>query len=244
MPHSRGALKLGSSAQSQRVDFGALWSTWARAHFLLPLLWPSRTSDGGSDLLNRRLILILLFTAKSLHCRYVSFEIVLVCVVPNLYREAWRPRGSVLSFLTGQCDRQSFFCTPISTGPVMAPKPTGDRKRDKFLNLLPLRGSTGKPTSSKLQKVYTKGESFKKDMAILSIAYTLQGSSELKRLIQLIVVIRDNDSKGQVMSAMYTAYRSLTVLSFSLPKFSKHALGSVFNLHLLPMPSVQKPHWR
>ena len=126
----------------------------------------------------------------------------------------------------------------------MAPKPTGNRKRDKFLNFLPLRRSTGKPTSSKPQNVFTKGESFKKDMAILSIAYTLQGNSELKRLIQLIVVIRDNDSKGQVMSAMYTAYRSLTVLSFSLPKLSKRALGSVFNLHLLPMLSVQKRHRR
>ena len=84
----------------------------------------------------------------------------------------------------------------------MAPKPTGDRKRDKFLNLLHLRGSTGKPTSSKQKKKFTKGESFKKDIAILSIAYTLQENSELKRLIQLIVVIRDNDSKEEVMSAM------------------------------------------
>ena len=99
------------------------------------------------------------------------------------------------------------------------------------------------PTSTKLGKVFTKGKSFKRDMAILSIAYTLQESSELKRLIQLIVVIRDKDSEGQVMSAMYHAYRSLTVLSSSsLPKFSKPALGSVFNLHLLPMPSGQKPH--
>jgi len=100
------------------------------------------------------------------------------------------------------------------------------------------------PTSTKLEKVFAKGKSFKRDMAILSIAYTLQESSELKRLIQLIVVIRDEDSEGQVMSAMYHAYRALTLLSSSLPKFSKPALGSVFNLHLLPMPSVQKPHGR
>ena len=124
----------------------------------------------------------------------------------------------------------------------MAPKPTGDRKRDKFLNLLPFRGSTGKPTSSKLKKKFTKGESFKKDMAILSIAYTLQKDSELKSLIHLIVAIRDHDLEGQVISAMCDACRSLTVLSFSLPKFLKHVLGSVFNLHLLPMLSVKKRH--
>ena len=99
------------------------------------------------------------------------------------------------------------------------------------------------PTFTKVEKVFTKGKSFKRDMAILSIAYTLQESSELKRLIQLIVVIRDKDLEGQVMSLTYYAYRFLTVLSSSsLPKFSKPALGSVFNLHLLPKPSVQKPH--
>jgi hypothetical protein len=63
-----------------------------------------------------------------------------------------------------------------------------------------------KPTSTKLKKVFAKGKSFKRDMAILSIAYTLQESSELKRLIQLIVVIRDKDSEGKVMSVMYCAY--------------------------------------
>ena len=161
----------------------------------------------------------------------------------------------------------------------MAPKPTGNRKRDKLMKILDWRpgtpqptessigvaatqppttlppelaGSIGppvpnphdiEPTSTKLEKVFAKGKSFKRDMAILSIAYTLQESSELKRLIQLIVVIRDRDSEGQVMSAMYYAYRCLTVLSSSsLPKFLKPALGSVFNLHLLPKPSVQKPH--
>jgi hypothetical protein len=161
----------------------------------------------------------------------------------------------------------------------MAPKPTGDRKRDKFMKFLHLRPGTPQPTessaatqipttplpppqlagnielpvlnphdieptSTKLEKVFAKGKSFKKDMAILSIAYTLQESSELKRLILLIVVIRENDSEDHVICAMYHAYRSLTVLSSSLPKFSKPALGSVFNLHLLPMPSMQKPHGR
>jgi hypothetical protein len=133
----------------------------------------------------------------------------------------------------------------------MEPKPTGDRKRDKFMKFLHFRPTTPQPTessyngtepsSNKLEKVFAKGKSFKRDMAILSIAYTLQESSELKRLILLIVVIRDKDSEGQVMSAMYDVYRFLIVLSSSLPKFSKPALGSVFNLHLLTMPSVQKP---
>ena len=100
------------------------------------------------------------------------------------------------------------------------------------------------PTSTKRGKVFTKGKSFKKDMAILSIAYTLQKDPELKSLIQLIFVIRNNDSKDQVMSAMYTAYRSPTVLSFSLPTFSKPVLGSAFSLQLLTIPSVQKPHRR
>ena len=100
------------------------------------------------------------------------------------------------------------------------------------------------PTSTKLQKVFTKGKSFKKDLAILSIAYTLQKDPDLKRLIQLIVVIRNNDSEDQVMSAMYHAYRAPTILSFSLLKFSKSALGSAFSLHLLPMLSVKKRHRR
>jgi hypothetical protein len=135
----------------------------------------------------------------------------------------------------------------------MAPKPTGDRKRDKFMKILHFRPRTQptessingtEPSSNKVEKVFAKGKSFKRDMAILSIAYTLQESSELKRLIRLIVVIRDRDSEGQVMSAMYHAYRFLIVLSSSLPKFSKPALGSVFNLHLLTMPSVQKPPGR
>ena len=164
----------------------------------------------------------------------------------------------------------------------MAPKPTWDGKRDKFLKFLRLRPRAPQstessinipatqpptnplpppqlagnieppvryphdiePTFTKPEKVFAKGKSFKRDMAILSIAYTLQESSELKRLIHLIVVIRNNDSEGQVMSAMYHVYRSPTVLSFSLPKFSKPVLGSVFNLHLLTMPSVQKPHGR
>ena len=81
-------------------------------------------------------------------------------------------------------------------------------------------------------------------MAILSITYTLQESSKLQRLMQLIVVIRNKDSEGQLTFAMYHAYRSLKDLSSSLPKFSKPALNPVFNLHLLPMPSVQKPHGR
>ena len=148
----------------------------------------------------------------------------------------------------------------------MAPKLTGDRKRDKLRKFLHLRPRTPQatespqlagsieppvlnprdiePTSTKLEKFFTKGKSFKRDMATLSIAYTLQKSFELKRLIQLIVVIRDNDAEGQVMSAMYRVCGSPTVLSFSLLKFSKSALGSAFSLHLLPMLSVQKRHRR
>ena len=112
----------------------------------------------------------------------------------------------------------------------MAPKLTGHRKRDKVMEFFHLRPRTppstqsstdgiaatqptpaplsppqlagkSKPTSTKPEKVFAKGKSFKKDMAILSIAYTLQKKSELKNLIQLIVVIRNNDSEGQVMSA-------------------------------------------
>ena len=208
-----------------------------------------------------------------------SWLIFLILCLLLLCLEALR----AVSFPTGQWyGRQPFLCTLISTSSVMAPKPTGDRKRDKFMKFLHLQPGTSqptessvditatqppstplpppqlagsveppflnphdiKPTSTKLEKVFAKGKSFKRDMAILSIAYTLQESSELKRLIQLIVVIRDKDSESQVISAMYHAYRSLTVLLSSSPKFSKPALGSVFNLHLLPMPSVQKPHGR
>ena len=121
-------------------------------------------------------------------------------------------------------DRGPFLCAQISTYPAMAPKPMGDRKRDRLMKFLHLQPWTPQPTefppppqladnvepttliphdtSSKPQKVFTKGNSFKRDMAILSIAYIIQESSELKRLIQLIVVIRDKDSEGQVMPAM------------------------------------------
>ncbi|KAG5651694.1 hypothetical protein H0H81_007806, partial [Sphagnurus paluster] len=44
-------------------------------------------------------------------------------------------------------------------------------------------------------------------MAILSIAYILQESPELKRLIQLIVVIRDKDSEGQLTAVLETCAR-------------------------------------
>ena len=119
----------------------------------------------------------------------------------------------------------------------MAPKPMGDRKRDKLMKFLHLRPWTPQPTESSFniaatqslttplplphladnieptalnphdtstrpEKVFVKGKSFKRDMAILSIAYILQESSELKRLVQSIVVIRDKDSEGQVMPAM------------------------------------------
>ncbi|KIJ91500.1 hypothetical protein K443DRAFT_114936 [Laccaria amethystina LaAM-08-1] len=63
------------------------------------------------------------------------------------------------------------------------------------------------PTSTKLEKVFAKGKSFKRDMAILSIAYTLQECSELKRLIQLIVVIRDKDSEDQLTEVLETCAR-------------------------------------
>ncbi|KIJ91625.1 hypothetical protein K443DRAFT_14224, partial [Laccaria amethystina LaAM-08-1] len=99
----------------------------------------------------------------------------------------------------------------------MAPKPTGDRKRDKFTKVLHFRPRTPQPTESsinatepspnKLEKVFAKGKSFKRDMAILSIAYTLQESSELKRLILLIVVIRDKDSEGQYTEVLETCAR-------------------------------------
>ncbi|KIJ91377.1 hypothetical protein K443DRAFT_14445, partial [Laccaria amethystina LaAM-08-1] len=99
----------------------------------------------------------------------------------------------------------------------MAPKPTGDRKRDKFMKFLHFRPTTPQPTessfngtepsSNKLEKVFAKGKSFKRDMAILSIAYTLQESSELKRLILLIVVIRDKDSEGQLTEVLETCAR-------------------------------------
>ncbi|KDR71376.1 hypothetical protein GALMADRAFT_144057, partial [Galerina marginata CBS 339.88] len=84
---------------------------------------------------------------------------------------------------------------------------------------LPLPQSAGdaQPTVLNLQgrqtpsiqpgKAFTKGESFKRDMAILSIAYILQESPELKRLIQLIVVIRDKDSEGQLTAVLETCTR-------------------------------------
>ncbi|KIJ96372.1 hypothetical protein K443DRAFT_73178, partial [Laccaria amethystina LaAM-08-1] len=98
----------------------------------------------------------------------------------------------------------------------MAPKPMGHRKRDKFMKFLGLRPRTPQPTesshdveptSTKLERVFAKGKSFKRDMAILSIAYTLQESSELKSLIQLIVVIRNKDSEGQLTEVLETCAR-------------------------------------
>ena len=195
--------------------------------------------------------------------------IFLILCLLSLCLEASRI-GGVISHRTVRST--IFLLYPTSTDRVMASKPTGNRQLDKIMKFLHLRPKAPQPTessiditatqpptnplpppqlagniepsSTKPEKVFTKGKAFKRDMAILSIAYTLKESSELKRLIQLIVVIRDNDSEGQVMSAMYHVYRSTTVSSFSLPKFTKPALGSVFNLHLLTMPSAQKPHGR
>ena len=120
-------------------------------------------------------------------------------------------------------DREPFICAQSSTYPAMAPKPMGDRKRDRLMKFLRLQPWTPQPIEFPLpppqladiepaelnphdtikpQKAFAKGESFKRDMAILSIAHILQESSELKKLIQLIVVIRDKDSEGQVMPPM------------------------------------------
>ena len=151
-----------------------------------------------------------------------------------------------MSFLTGQpeCGRQPFLCTPISACPAMASKLVGDCQRDNFLHSRPRTPPTHRvfhqhgsdtPTDQPLttttvgrqhitnvyqaEESIREGQIFKRDMAILSIAYTLQESTKLQRLMQLIVVIRNKDSEGQLTFAMYHAYRSLTVLSSSLPKF-------------------------
>ena len=106
----RGALWSGAAAPnpnvSTGVDRGALWSTWSRANFLLPFLWPARS---GCNLLKRRLNLILdvgrttvvlcfeahiffflallfpvLPSSMDVFCKFalsLSFKIVCVCVV-------------------------------------------------------------------------------------------------------------------------------------------------------------------
>ena len=66
------------------------------------------------------------------------------------FRYASRRRGLAVSFLTGQCSRQPFRCTPISTCPVMAPKPTGNRKCDKLMKLFHWRPGTPQPTESSI----------------------------------------------------------------------------------------------
>ncbi|KDR68409.1 hypothetical protein GALMADRAFT_1354407 [Galerina marginata CBS 339.88] len=81
----------------------------------------------------------------------------------------------------------------------MAPEPTRDRKLDKVKKWLHLGPGT---PQIKPKKAFTKGESFERDMAILYIAYAIQESPELKKLIQLIVVIRDKDSEGQLTDVL------------------------------------------
>ncbi|KDR83264.1 hypothetical protein GALMADRAFT_89121 [Galerina marginata CBS 339.88] len=89
--------------------------------------------------------------------------------------------------------------SPIA--PPRLPQSAGDAQ-PMVLNLRGIRNPSIQPG-----KVFAKGDSFKRDMAILYTAYILKENPELKRLIQLIVVIRDNDSEGQLSAVLETCAR-------------------------------------
>ncbi|EDR07690.1 uncharacterized protein LACBIDRAFT_294471 [Laccaria bicolor S238N-H82] len=98
------------------------------------------------------------------------------------------------------------------------------------------------PTSTKLEKVkFAKGKSFKRDMAILSIAYTLQESPELKRLIQLIVVIRDKDSEGQLTEILETCARFIVQLASATDAQRAEATRAItaFNETVAKLKTIQ-----
>ncbi|EDQ98767.1 tetratricopeptide repeat-containing protein [Laccaria bicolor S238N-H82] len=98
------------------------------------------------------------------------------------------------------------------------------------------------PTSTKLEKVkFAKGKSFKRDMAILSIAYTLQESPELKRLIQLIVIIRDKDSEGQLTEILETCARFIVQLASATDAQRAEATRAItaFNETVAKLKTIQ-----
>ncbi|KDR74898.1 hypothetical protein GALMADRAFT_566661 [Galerina marginata CBS 339.88] len=91
--------------------------------------------------------------------------------------------------------------TSSSITPPRLPQSAGDAQ-PTVLNLQGIRNPSIQPGN-----VFAKGDSFKRDMAILYTAYILKENPELKRLIQLIVVIRDNDSEGQLTAVLETCTR-------------------------------------
>ncbi|KDR71353.1 hypothetical protein GALMADRAFT_144037 [Galerina marginata CBS 339.88] len=106
---------------------------------------------------------------------------------------------------------------------------------------LPQSASDAQPTVLNLQgiqtpsiqpgKAFAKGKSFKRDMAILSIAYILQESPELKKLIQLIVVIRDKDSEGQLTAVLETCTRFSVQLASAADAHRAEATQAITVFH-------------
>ncbi|KAF8884074.1 hypothetical protein CPB84DRAFT_1750507 [Gymnopilus junonius] len=60
---------------------------------------------------------------------------------------------------------------------------------------------------AKTQKAFTKGQSFQKDLALLSTSYVLQEASDLKELLKLIVVIHDNDEEDKLADVLESCAR-------------------------------------
>ncbi|KAF8903428.1 tetratricopeptide repeat-containing protein [Gymnopilus junonius] len=59
----------------------------------------------------------------------------------------------------------------------------------------------------KARKAFTKGQSLQKDLAILSTSYVLQEASDLKELLQLIVLIHDNDEEDKLADVLESCAR-------------------------------------
>ena len=87
---------------------------------------------------------------------------------------------------------------------------------------------------------FKRSASFKKDLAMLYMAYPLATNSDLKELVHLIVMI----SAERKVTSSLSASPILTNLSFSLLLSQKHALASASSLRISPTLTPRKPRRR
>ncbi|KDR83220.1 hypothetical protein GALMADRAFT_874858 [Galerina marginata CBS 339.88] len=103
---------------------------------------------------------------------------------------------------TSQPAESSIKVPPTRPPTTLLPQLVGDAEPPALNPYYDIQRPSVKP-----EKAFAKGKSFERDMAVLYTAYILQENSELKKLVQLIVVIRDKDSEGQLTDVLETCAR-------------------------------------
>jgi len=127
------------------------------------------------------------------------------------------------------------------------PQPTLKlRKRDRFKAIFRPKTPQPSPSSqsssdavanaSNTQNPFKRSENFKKDIAVLSMAYPISENPDLKELIRLIVAI---STEEKVIPSLYHPC-AFTKSFFSFGISSKPVLASVSNLPLSPTPTRRK----